>query len=306
MLGSNNPIETATTRLAAGSRRQAMDWSLVLLSQGIESTIQHDPEAGWGLLVDSRESEPAISAIHLYQSENRHWPWRQEVFQPGLLFDWASLAWALLLALFFWLSDQPLQLRPPGMMDNRAVAHGQWWRLFTAEWLHADLSHLAGNATLGFVLLGLTMGRYGTGLGLLAAYLAGAGGNALVWLLALRPHQSLGASGMVMGCLGLLAVQSLPLRHPAAGARSLLSVGFPSRKHLITGLVGGLLLFIFLGLSPGSDVLAHAGGFLFGIVLGALLTFALGPRSKPGLNLVSGFLFLVFTLWPWWLALRHR
>ncbi len=87
-------------------------------------------------------------------------------------------------------------------MDGAAVAHGQWWRLFTAIWLHADLAHLATNATIGLLLLGLAMGRYGTGAGLLAAYLAGAGGNLVAGLISLQPHRSLGASGMVIGCLG--------------------------------------------------------------------------------------------------------
>ena len=37
-------------------------------------------------------------------------------------------------------------------------------------WLHADVGHFATNATFGLVLLGLVMGRYGTGVGLLAAH----------------------------------------------------------------------------------------------------------------------------------------
>jgi len=53
---------------------------------------------------------------------------------------------------------------------------------------------------------------------LLAACLAGAGGN-LARALLHAETPSLGASGMVMGGLGLLAIQSLSLRHsnPTAG-----------------------------------------------------------------------------------------
>ena len=92
------------------------------------------------------------------------------------------------------------------------------------------------------------MGRYGTGAGLLATYLAGAGGNVIAWLLFTGPYRSVGASGMVLGCLGLLAVQSFSLwrQTPHAG------------KYIVSGIVGGVMLFVLLGLTPGTDVLASS------------------------------------------------
>src|SRR6185295_492432 len=93
-----------------------------------------------------------------------------------------------------------------------------WWRLFTAQLLHADLLHFATNAVFGFLLLGLAMGRYGNGVALLATFLAGAGGNIVSWLVYGASFRGLGASGMVMGALGLLAAQSVALykQHPHA------------------------------------------------------------------------------------------
>ena len=41
------------------------------------------------------------------------------------------------------------------------------------------------------------MGRYGPGLGLLAAYLAGVGGNLTAWAVYGESHRGLGASGVV-------------------------------------------------------------------------------------------------------------
>jgi rhomboid protease GluP len=289
-------MDPFSTRIPAQSRRQAMDWSLVLLSQGIEPTIDYAEEgAGWGLLVEPQDYDRALAAIHQYRLENRSWPWQQQVFEAGVLFDWGSLAWVLLVCVFFWLTPSQSELRSAGEMDSFAVARGQWWRLFTAVWLHADLGHLAGNATIGVVLLGLSMGRYGTGIGLLAAYLAGAGGNVLAGLLSAGPHRSLGASGMVMGCLGLLAVQSLALWKQAPQAARL----------LLSGVCGGLMLFLLLGLAPGSDILAHFGGFLSGLVLGALLSWRPQLAQKPKLNFLAGLLFVLLALWPWWLALTH-
>jgi len=175
------------------------------------------------------------------------------------------------------------------------VAHGQWWRLFTAMWLHADLAHLATNATIGVLLLGLAMGCYGTGAGLLAAYLAGAGGNLVAGLISLQPHRSLGASGMVMGCLGLLAVQSFSLWRQTPQAM----------KYILSGICGGVMLFILLALTPGTDVLAHLGGFACGLVLGALLSLVSAVAQMPRTNLLSGLLFALLVIVPWWLALRN-
>jgi membrane associated rhomboid family serine protease len=288
-------MEPATARISARSRHQAMDWSLVLISQGIEATIEYGEDGGgWGLRVAWQDYERGRRAIRQYQLENRRRPWRRDVFGAGILFDWASLAWVFLVCLFYWVSTHA-DLESGGIMDSRAVAHGQWWRLFTAMWLHADVGHLATNAAVGLVLLGLVMGRYGTGAGLLAAYLTGAGGNVMAWLLSATPHLSLGASGMVLGCLGLLAVQSFSLwrQTPHAG------------KYIVSGIVGGVMLFVLLGLTPGTDVLAHAGGFATGLLLGALLTLIPGIAQSTGTNFLSGLTFAVLVVVPWWLAITH-
>lgn len=287
-------MERPTARIPVRSHRQAMDWSLVLVSQGIETTIdQAEDGSGWGLLVAGQDYGNAVRTLRQYHLENRGWPWQQKVFRPGFLFDWGALAWALLACLFFWLNTRT-DLHSAGVMDGTAVAHGQWWRLFTAMWLHADLAHLAANATLGLPLLGLTMGRYGTGAGLLAAYLAGAGGNVVAGLLSLQTRRSLGASGMVMGCLGLLAVQSFSLWRQTPHAP----------KFILSGICGGVMLFVLLALTPGTDVMAHLGGFVSGLVLGALLNLVPAIAQKPKANLLSGLVFALLVIVPWWLALR--
>jgi rhomboid protease GluP len=286
-------MDPTTARISVRSERQAMEWSLVLVSQGIETTIDHAEDGGgWGLLVARPDCERALRTLRQYHIENRGWPWQQPV-RPGLLFDWGSLGWVVLAGLFFWLSAHS-DLRTAGLMDSGAVARGQWWRLFTAIWLHADLGHLATNLALGLLLLGLAMGRYGTGVGLLASYLAGVGGNVFAGFLAAQPHRSLGASGMVSGSLGLLAVQSLVLWRQAPHAR----------KLILSSVCGGVMLFVLLALSPEADVLAHLGGFISGLVLGALLNLSPEIGHKPRANLLSALVFTGLVIVPWWLALR--
>jgi membrane associated rhomboid family serine protease len=129
---------------------------------------------------------------------------------------------------------------------------------------------------------------------LLAAYLAGVGGNLAAWLVSGESHRALGASGVVMGALGLLAIQSFGFlrQNPKA------------LKLVPGGVCGGLMLFVLLGLSPGSDVVAHLGGFVAGLVLGAGLATLPRLAQRTLLNLWSGALFTALVILTWVLALR--
>ena len=282
-----------TERISARSQRQALDWSLVLASQGIEHVLDHNPAAGWALLVSAQEAAAARGAIRQSRWENRHWPWRKRFAPTGDFFDWAVVGWVVVTMGFFWCSQGNPRFGVVGKLDAAAVSAGEWWRLVTAIFLHADVLHLAGNTVFGFLLIGLAMGRHGTGIGLLAAFLAGVCGNALSWLLHGTSFVGLGASGVVMGGLGLVAVQSLThLRgHPRAV------------RIRVGGIAAGLMLFVVLGLSPGTDVIAHLGGFLAGIALGLGLSVKALPQPKL-LNLAAGLLLVAIIVGCWLLALR--
>lgn len=284
------------SRIPAHTRRQTMDWGLVLMSQGITATIDDGADgASWGLLVAPEDYPAALEAIRLYRLENRHWRWLHPLPWRGILFDWRVCFWGLLLAAFFAssrLADSPLAVA--GRMDNAAVMAGQWWRIFTAMLLHADAGHLASNLAVGLLLLGLTMARYGGGLGLLLAYLAGAGGN-LAGLLVYPPtHLGVGASGMVMGGLGMLAIQSVTIlrRSPAA------------RKPVLRGIMAGVMLFALFGLSPGTDVVAHFGGFVSGMLLGGVLLWLSPRRQRPKMDLAAAVLLASLVVVTSWLAFR--
>lgn len=287
------PPDSPCARIPARTRRQAMDWGLVLASQSIEAVIEEQPETGWALVVSREDYERATAVIDQYRRENLRWPWRQPVSKSGLLFDWGSAAWVLLTIIFFWLSRTRTDLLNNGIMNGAAVAQGEWWRLFTATLLHGDLLHLATNAVFGLMLLGLAMGRFGTGLGLLAAFLAGVGGNVASWLVHGATLRGLGASGVVMGALGLLAAQSFGgwQRNP----RTL--------RLAIVGLAGGMMLFVLLGLNPGTDVIAHLGGFLSGIFLGAILSLLPEISRRKPANLLAGGALAGLVIWTWLLAL---
>ena len=152
--------------------RQAMDWSLVLASQGIEATILAPTEDhGWQLAVPEQEEPRALESIRLYRLENRRVRWRKPLPGTTLLLDWRAAGWCLLLVAWFAMEQTGWpHLREAGIMDSQAVAEGEWWRLFTAVTLHADAGHLAANVTIGLLFLGLAMAIYGCGWGFLAAH----------------------------------------------------------------------------------------------------------------------------------------
>jgi rhomboid protease GluP len=286
--------EMPTTTIPSRSKRQVMDWSLVLASQDISSTIVHAEDTGWALLVESRDAERALKAIRQFHIENRPWKWEQPVPWSDATFHWGALAWSLLLALVHWVSWTGLPgFRSAAMFDSAAAGSGEWWRGFTAILLHADLRHLMANMTIGFVLLGLAMARYGAGLALLVTFLAGAAGNLAGFALRPLPYLGVGASGMVMGALGLIAIPPLlkGFFHPH------------SVRQFLRAALAGVLLFVLLGMDPASDVIAHLGGFIAGALLGLLLN--LTPehlwRHK---HVVRAFWILLLALFLWtnWLA----
>jgi membrane associated rhomboid family serine protease len=240
-----------------------MDWSLVLASQGIETWIEQlDDGRHWALVVEAQDYSRSVAAIRQYRLENRGWPWKYRLPLTGSLFHWGSVVWCAYLALVFWINARMAYgLESAGVMDKSAVLAGQWWRLFTAVSLHSGAAHLAANITFGSLLLGLAMARYGAGIALLSAYVSGACGNMAGLFLHDKPFHGLGASGMVMGALGLLAAEWLPLwRKKPTG-----------RRAALTGALAALMLFVLLGLDPNTDVVAHAGGFAAGAFSGALL-----------------------------------
>jgi membrane associated rhomboid family serine protease len=288
-------MESALLSIPARSRRQAMDWGLVLASQGMEAVIDHSDE-GWVLLVEPRDYERAQAVLKQYQVENRGWPWRQRLPEAGLFFHWGSLGWvAAIVAFYYWSAVRFPGIKSAGLVDSEKVRHGQWWRLWTAVTLHENLPHLMANATTGFFLMGLAMARYGAGVGLLAAFLAGVAGNAASLLLYSEPHQSLGASGMVMGALGLVTVQSFAFWRKYR----------PGGRFYFRAVAAGLMILALLGFSPESDMVAHVGGFLAGAIFGCVLGCAPPERWQSGpANLGAILALAALLLAAWGLALR--
>ncbi|MEC9130141.1 MAG: rhomboid family intramembrane serine protease, partial [Verrucomicrobiota bacterium] len=286
--------------IPASNRQEVMDWSLVLTSQRIEAEILAFPDgrAPYGLRINPLDRLRAMQAILRFQKENKGWHWHQELPAMGLRYDWSAWGWCLLLSVFAWLAwEVRPELQQMGMLKSQEVLRGgAWWQTITAVMLHGDVAHLASNLTSGIIILGLCMGRFGTTPALLIALICGAMGN--VWSLWAHdePYRGLGASGMIMGALGMMGPHALYLMRRDTKA------GF---RIVVSGMLAVIMLFSLWGLSPQSDVAAHFGGFVSGIAWGAVLSLC--PENQlraPRLNLLCGLMMMFLLFWAWGMALR--
>ncbi|WP_176063105.1 rhomboid family intramembrane serine protease [Anaeromyxobacter diazotrophicus] len=149
-------------------------------------------------------------------------------------------------------------------VDARVRA-GEWWRLFTASFLHGGLLHVGVNA-YALYAIGPTVERlYGRVRFLLVFLLGGALGFAASTAFVRQP--SLGASAGLFALLGVLlgfAVRERRRLDPS------------SRRAMMREILTVAGLNLGLGLMvPFVDNAAHLGGFAGGLLLGVVLR----PRS---------------------------
>ncbi|HEV2593383.1 MAG TPA: rhomboid family intramembrane serine protease [Gaiellaceae bacterium] len=138
-----------------------------------------------------------------------------------------------------------------GVLFGPYVGQGDWWRVFTAMFLHYGPIHLAMNMySLYFAgtLLEHIIGRWRFALLYLASGLAGSAG-ALLWS---PTAATVGASGAIFGILGALFVLERK-RHIATGGQ-------------IAGLIVLNLIFT-IGFASFISVGAHFGGLIGGVAL---------------------------------------
>ncbi|MBL8014627.1 MAG: rhomboid family intramembrane serine protease [Candidatus Doudnabacteria bacterium] len=159
----------------------------------------------------------------------------------------AEGAWGLFLNLF-------------GSVSRGEVFAGEVARLVTANFLHADLLHLASNM-YGLWYLGEAVQRVFGRKWLFSTYVI-TGVAASVVTVAATPYPSVGASGAVFGLMGILI--------GAALRRSRYGVDFPFDWRQILPLV---LYSLWFGFLAGGTInnWAHIGGLAVGGLMGYLL-----------------------------------
>lgn len=142
------------------------------------------------------------------------------------------------------------------------ILGGEYYRLFTAMFLHFGVSHLANNM-LVLLVLGEKMERALGHIKYLIFYLAsGVAANSISLAVQVRTGQasvSAGASGAIFGVVGGL-VYVIAIHHGQLDGLTNRQLGFM------------VLLTLYHGFtSAGVDNMAHIGGLISGFILGILL-----------------------------------
>lgn len=167
-------------------------------------------------------------------------------------------------------------LRNLGGLDPAAViVRQEYWRFLTALFLHYGVLHLGINL-FGLYLLGPALERTIGSIKFAVGYLlSGLGSGLLVvllWRLNLSPSNLLvGASGCIMGVIGLQA--GLLLRHRAS------SLGGRQLRDIIAIVA---IQTVFDLWTPQVSLAAHLGGVMTGFSIGLVLAAgkSLDPRSE--------------------------
>ncbi len=152
-------------------------------------------------------------------------------------------------------------LRKFGALYTPYVVSGDYWRLFSAMFLHVGMMHFINNAA-GMIIFGVWAERlYGHYQFLVIYILSGLFGSlASLWLT--DSSMSAGASGAIFGISGALIAHFLRNRAKIE----------PVYKQVLVALLimSGINLFIGFAL-PSIDNWAHMGGLFSGLILGYFL-----------------------------------
>lgn len=193
--------------------------------------------------------------------EKLHLP-DHRAFIPTALF----LAAALILSILQWSPDHAWSL----YLSKEKLIAGDYWRLVSAIFAHADMSHYLSNAGLiaffGWLLTGY-FGRLGFPF---FSFAIGIAANAATITHYPEATRLVGASGMLYGMVGLWLTLFL------------IKEDSYSLREKVVRTFGVFLMLLFpTQFDPNTSYLAHGYGFLFGVIAGGIFYFIpTGPLSE--------------------------
>jgi len=164
-----------------------------------------------------------------------------------------------------YLAQMATQHRDPsvyqlGAMQGYSVATGEYWRMLTAAFLHGGLIHLALNMYALYVFGPVAERVLGTGRFIATYFTLAIASSAFVYLLTDPATATVGASGAIFGLFGLVFVLMVKAKQDLRTLLVLLAIN------------------AFISLQNGISWQGHLGGFLAGLVVGAV--FAYAPRAS--------------------------
>ena len=262
--------------------QQAHEHGLVILAMREPCWVAEATPSGEFSLHAVPEAAPVISReLDAYDTEQEKPSTlpggAQEIFHFPAGWEVYGVWMIALIGIFLLQGVDPTLVTRAASSSRGLIGDHEWWRPFTALFLHADVPHLVGNLFSGLffgTLVARTIGAWrGWALILACGTIGNSLTSALTWP---ESFTSIGASTAVFGALGILS---------GIGFATILR----SRRDLpwakITApLVAGIILLGWLGggnTDGNTDVLGHVFGFgsglTAGFVVGCLSPAAVEP-----------------------------
>lgn len=257
-----------------GTIGEANEYALVVLAMNLDCWVRMEAGGGrYALFAEPAYTLAIRDEFALYAAEQTT-PVRAPdppVYKSGIEL---AVLWALVLLYVFANQNHDPSLARRFCNSSLALFdQGEWWRPFTAMFLHGDAGHLLGNVLIGGIFCVLVAHTVGPLLGWGLILASGTIGNvATAWLYYPEEFRSLGASTATFGALGVLV-----------GAGSLLAWRSRSFRRVgaaVVPVVAGAILLGWWG-GGGGDPQVDVPGHLFGFAAGALLGgLAMLARSR--------------------------
>jgi membrane associated rhomboid family serine protease len=251
---------------------KAQEHGLVILAMRQACWVEQCPDSSTFILHAEPANIAAIrSEIEEYEREQiRPAPpivTGPELFRHGSGWGVYGLWLACLVLAFGWQNSHPGGADRFASSSIGLIGQGEWWRPFTALFLHADGPHLIGNLLSGMLFGTLVAQSLGAWRGWALILACGTIGNTLTSTLTWpESFVSIGASTAVFGALGILSGLGF-----AAMLRTRLHVPW---ARTAAPVLGGIILLGWLGgggPSGNTDVLGHVFGFGSGLAAGCIV-----------------------------------
>ena len=252
-----------------GTEHEAAEHGLVVLAAGYPYWLLEDA-VGVQLLIERDAVANARFHLEAYDRESRDWP------PPPITDPWLSrkidlltpMCWAAVVLVLFNLSSQSPEWIEHGSLQPKAIFQdGEWWRVVTALFLHADAAHVISNALSGLLVFAAVASTFGRVSGWLLVLFAAILGNiAVAAASASSEYSSVGASTAIFAGIGLLTGRSIRVawrsKHP-----------YRWRAMFAPFAAGATVLALYGAGGQRVDVGAHLTGFTAGLALGFLAAF---------------------------------
>lgn len=166
---------------------------------------------------------------------------------------------------------------------NSLVATGEYWRLFTAMFAHADMLHILFNSLGIYIFSRITLPFYGNVKMVTIYFISGIAGSVASYVL--TPAPSIGASGALFGIIGanLYLYKRNPFAYKMMFSKDVFIIVIINVVH---SFVGGNI-----------DAWAHLGGLVGGFVSAAAVG-VLGERVFTRKRILNQFILLVLIIAP--------